>query len=260
MRLSAKGGDVWLWDMQRGAEQRFTTDPAFAVAPLWSPGSDEILFHSNRGRGIRNFFRRPVAGAQPEAPFFQTPNRKTATQWTRDGRFIVYTEGTEKTKNDVWVLPIENGKPGQPTLFLGSAFNEDAGQLSPDGHWMAYMCDESGRDEIYVRSFPQGGDKKRISTGGGDQPRWRGDGRELYFLGLDGKLMAVPMNPGTAATPGLEPGPPQTLFAAPRVAVYTGPFYDVMPDGKRFLIAVAAPVSVASPLNVVVNWESALRK
>jgi Tol biopolymer transport system component len=260
MRLSATGADVWVWDRARGAEQRFTTDPAFAVAPLWSPRGDHILFQSNRLLGIRNLYQQPLTGTEPEALLLQTPNRKTATQWTRDGRFIVYTEWTDKTKADIWVSPIENGKAGKPTLFLGSGFNEDYGQLSPDGRWMAYMSDESGRDEIYVRAFPGGAGQKRISNAGGDEPRWRGDGRELYFLGLDGQLTAVPTNAGTAATAGFEPGPPRALFPVPRVAVYTSSRYDVAPDGQRFLIAVAAPVSAASPLNVVMNWESALRR
>src|SRR6185436_7255156 len=119
--------------------------------------------------------------------------QKVVNQWSRDGRFIVYMEQDPKTKWDLWSLPVgEAGKPsGKPMPFLHSEFNEFQGQLSPDSRWMAYTSDVSGQPEVYVQPFPSADNELRISTAGGSQPRWRGDGKELFYLAADGKQIAV---------------------------------------------------------------------
>jgi eukaryotic-like serine/threonine-protein kinase len=262
MRLSSTGSDLWLWDPTRRAEQRFTNDPAFARTPFWSPTGDSILFLSNRVGGKTNLYQKASSGTGQDTPLLVDASRKTATQWSRDGRFIVYSLVDAKTRDDVWVLPLEDGKPGKPFAFLHSEFNEDFGQLSPDTHWMAYTSDESGRPEVYVRTFPAGEDPKKISIDGGEQARWSGDGKELYFVAADSKIMAVPMKlqPGTK-TP-LEPGAPQVLFAAPPLATLDVQMYnyDVTADGQRFLLNTAVGGAALPPLNLILNWEAQLKK
>src|SRR5262249_59739421 len=132
-------------------------------------------------------------------------------QWSRDGRWIVYTELDPKTRYDIWVVPMDAGAK-KPVPFLHSEFNELHGQLSPDSHWMAYTSDESGRHEVYVSPFPAGDGKTKISIAGGEQPRWRGDGRELFFVGGDGKMMAVAVTAKAGPNPTFEGAAPQLLF------------------------------------------------
>ena len=263
MRLSATGSDLWLWDLARGSEQRFAKDPGFAWAPTWSPSGDRILFQSNRVAGVLNLYVRASSGAGEDQPMLLDESRKTPTQWSRDGRFIVYSTIDSKTRDDIWILPVENGKAGKPFVFLHSEVNEEFGQLSPDNRWMAYTSDESGRREVYVRTFPSGDDPKRISIDGGEEPRWRGDGKELYFVGADGKFMAVPMRIGSGAKPSLEPSAPQSLFAAPPLAHYNTDAYDydVTSDGKQFVLATPVDRPGSSPpLNMIVNWAAVLKK
>ncbi len=256
------GSDMWLWDQTRGAEQRFSKDPAFAYAPFWSPTGDRLLFMSNRLGGITNLYQKTSSGASQETPLLVDASRKTPTQWSRDGRFIVYSLIDAKTRDDVWVLPLEDGKPGKPFAFLHSEFNEAFGQLSPDSRWMAYTSDESGRREVYVRSFPAGEDPKKISIDGGEQARWSGDGKELYFVAADSKIMSVPMKlqPGTKTS--LEPGAPQVLFAAPPLATRDVQTYnyDVAADGQRFLLLTALGGAALPPLDLILNWDTQLKK
>jgi Tol biopolymer transport system component len=215
------GSDLWGWDLARGAEQRFTTG-ALTSGPVWSPQGDRIAFDSFSG-GIYNLYQKVASGTGPVELLLANGNNKWTSQWSRDGRFIVYTELDPKTKLDIWVLPM-HGSERRPIPFLHSESNELLGQLSPDGHWMAYVSDESGQREVYVRPFPVGEGQWKISIGGGDQPRWRGDGGELFFVGgqqaeYDGSIdsiMAVTvkarasLGPGTRAS--FDAGAPQQLF------------------------------------------------
>ena len=167
-----------------------------------------------------------------------------------------------KTKSDLWVLPLtgDAAPAGPPAPFLQTEFNERQGQFSPDTHWVAYVSDESGRPEIWVQRFPVSsseGSKMRISVDGGDQPRWRRDGKELFYVSLDGKLMATDVSIGSAFKPGIT----KALFAAP---IHIGDEtmdsfrWDVAAHGDRFLINTAATAS--EPLTVVLNWTSALKR
>ena len=146
--------------------------------PVWSPNADRIAFRSNRRGRPGDLYQKAASGSGQVELLVSTPNDKTVNQWSRDGQFIVYSELDPKTKWDLWVLPIGDRKP---IRFLNSDFNELQGQMSPDGHWMAYVSDESGQREVYVRPFPASGGIWRISTAGGEEPRWRGDGKELFF-------------------------------------------------------------------------------
>ena len=158
---------------------------------------------------------------------------------------------------------MDAGAEHKPVPFLQSEFDEFHGQLSPDSRWMAYTSDQSGQREVYVRSFPAAEILKRISIEGGEQPRWRGDGRKLFFVAEDGKMMAVAVKAMAGPKPSFEPEAPRPLFEThlaqgPGKAIFE---YDVTADGKRFLLDSAGGSSAsAPPLNVVVNWDTVLKK
>jgi Tol biopolymer transport system component/predicted Ser/Thr protein kinase len=251
--------DLWLRDLTRGIDQRFTTDASFKLVPFWSPRGDRIAFTSSPRPGSSDLYVKAASGTGQAELLLHTANPKFISQWSRDGRFIVYTEFDSKTRADIWVLPMDEGVERKGIPFLRSEFNEHFGQLSPDGHWMAYTSDLSGQSEVYVRQFPSGEGEKRISIAGGEQPRWRGDGRELFFLGGDGEMMAVAVKATAGPKPTFEPETPQRLFEAHLVA--GGLEYDVTADGQRFLLNTIAGSSLSAPLlNVVLNWDAGLRK
>jgi len=176
---------------------------------------------------------------------------------------LLYTAADPKGNYGLWVLPLGGDK--KPFPFLRTEFNERSGQFSPDGRWVAYSSDESGRDEIYVRAFSLGSGetgtgaegKWLISNNGGILPRWRADGKELYYRTLDGTLMAVEVKTG----PVFEAGIPKILMQAPLITVLKiSPTWDVSPDGKRFFFPTPATESAQAPFTVVLNWPSLLKK
>ena len=259
-RLSAAGGDLWLWDLTRVTEQRLTTHPSINFAPFWSPTSDRVVFASNRGGGI-NLYEKAANGTEPDKLLLASEDSKFPNQCSRDGRFVVSSVNDPKTKVDIWVLPMDGASDRKPFAFLHSEFNELFGQLSPDSHWMAYTSDESEQREVYVRPFPAGEGKRKVSIDGGEQPRWRGDGNELFFVGADRKMMSVLFKSSAGATSFLELTTPQSLFEThlahgPADNVFQ---YDVTPDGKRLLLNTT--VSASAPiLNVETNWDAGLKK
>jgi hypothetical protein len=193
-----------------------------------------------------------------------TDEAKVPSDWSRDGRFLLYAQQDPRTKADLWALPLASDATpaGPPTPFAITEFNEDQGRFSPDTHWVAYVSDESGRSEIYVQPFPAatgGGSKTQVSRDGGDEPRWRHDGKELFYLSLDGKLMAVSVAEG----PTFRAGVPESLFQAlvvrgRRESLLGVSRWDVAPDGKHFLINKVKTSS--EPLTVVLNWTAELKK
>ena len=182
--------------------------------------------------------------------------------WSPDGKFILYSDYQEKTKYDLWMLPLEGDH--KPIPYLQTPFNELHGQFSPDGRWIAYASDESGRFEVYVQTFPASGPKWQISTAGGDFPRWRRDGKGLYFIAADQKLMEIPVKTGSGSSAAFEPGVPQPLFRIePLSTAVTGAIpYQPASDGQRFLVNVQAggEGAQAPPISVVLNWTAGLKK
>jgi hypothetical protein len=251
VRRTAQGNiDLWLIDAARTT--RFTFDPAQDRFPVWSPDGSRLVFSRQRA-GIFDLYQKPANGAGAEALLLASPQRKMATSWSPDGRSLLYTDLSPKTSFDVWVLPMA-GDP-KPFPFLNSTFTEGNGAFSPDGHWVAYESDESGRYEIYVRPFPGPGGQWQVSTAGGKDPRWRPDGKELYYIAPDGHLMAAPIaSSGTALQPGLPTAlfQPRILFGGTPNLLYRQQ-YDVAPDG-RFLINVNVDESTAAPITVITNW------
>jgi serine/threonine protein kinase len=262
-RSSPSGANLWLWDLTRGTERRLTTVVSVNGSPIWSPTGDRITFSSNRGVGVFNLYQKAVSGNGQDDRLWANGNYKAPTQWSHDGASIVYSELDPKTKWSIWVLPMDGSAERKPKLFLHSEFNELHGQVAPNGHWMAYTSDESGRREVYVRAFPSGENQRTISLAGGDQPRWSGDGKELFFVTADGEMMAVPVQVKPGPKPSFEPGVPRPLFEAhlfpqPLDAIFA---YDVTGDGKRFLLDTTGVGSGSAPsLNVIVNWDAGLKK
>jgi serine/threonine protein kinase/Tol biopolymer transport system component len=251
---------LWLLDLSRDTNTLFTFGPSNATLGVWSPDSSRIIFGSNRN-GVDDLYQKLASGVKGEQLLLKSSENKYPTSWSRDGRFLLYQASDPKTtKYGLWVLPFNGDK--QPFPFQRTEFNYYGGQFSPDGRWVAYFSDESGRDEIYVRTFSSStaavsdtGDKWLISTAGGIEPRWRGDGKELYYLAPDGKLMAVEI----ATNPVFRAGQPKALFQAPVSVSTFQHWWDLTPDGKRFLFPAPAEQGGA-PFTVVLNWQAGLKK
>ena len=237
-------GDLWIHDLGRRVSSRFTFDPANDFDPVWSPDDTSIVFSSNRTGG-GDLYRKATSGGGADELLFASDYRKAATDWSRDGRTIFFSQFGSTTRQDLWSLSLPDRKA---EVVLQTEFFETAGALSPDGRWLAYNSDESGRHEVYVRPFPGPGAKWRISREGGSLARWRGDGKEIFFTTGDGKIMAVDVKTGAT----FEAGDPKPLFTT-RLRRSLAREYDVTPDGQRFLVAVAPGDEVMPPLTLVQN-------
>jgi Tol biopolymer transport system component len=243
--------DIWVYDLERGARTRLTSHPATDAAPVWSPDSERIVFTSRLGS--TDMFMAPADGSAGAKSFVASRRNERASDWSSDGRRIVYSLLTEDKGYDLWYAEFGGGA-WKLMPFLQTAANESAAKLSPDGRYIAYMSNETGRDEIYVRPFPAGERKWPISTDGGRQVRWRRDGRELFYT-RDGELFGVPVQPG----PEFRPGAPSRLFPNPAFhEPYADAHYDVAPDGERFL--VPERLGGERKIHIVQNWFAAFRK
>jgi Tol biopolymer transport system component len=250
-RIVQSNTDIWLLDAYRTT--RLTFDAAPDTRPIWSPDANRIVFDSDR-TGKRDLYQKPANGASSEELLVDSPQSqiKNAEDWSADGRFILYQSQDPKTDWDLWVLPLDGDR--KPFVFLKTNFEERHAQFSPDGRWVAYRSNESGTAEIYVRPFPGPGGQWQISTSGGIAPRWRHDGKELYYIAPDGRLMAVPIATKAGT---LEPGTPVALFRTQIVGGGTNTNrqqYDVATDG-RFLINTAVEDAAVSPVTILQNWQ-----
>ncbi|MEQ1761211.1 MAG: protein kinase [Vicinamibacterales bacterium] len=249
--------DLWLLDADGARMSRFTFDATREIRPVWSPDGTRIVFHSIR-TGIGDLYQKLTNGAGSEELLVASDQLKVPTSWSADGRFLLYLSNGPQTNSDLWVVPMVGDHT--PSVFLRTPFREVFGEFSPDGRWVAYESDESGRNEIYVRPFlgpgaaaATAGGQWQVSTGGGIMPAWRRDGRELYFLNPSGAMMAAPV---TTAGDTFEPGAPVVLFPTRIVGggvdAQIGRQYDVAPDG-RFLINTELPGDV-TPITLIQNW------
>ena len=241
--------DVWIADLTRGGRTRFTFDPAVDCCSVASPDAATIAFASSRG-GIYDLFTKPANGVGVEHMLLATPNAKFTRDWSHDGRFLLYSEQDPKTSIDLWALPMM-GPDKTPVPVARSSFDESNGKFSPDDHFVAYETNESGQFDVVVQTFPQPTGKWQVSQHGGTQPRWRADGKELYFIGADGMMMAAPV---TIAGATFAAGTPVPLFLA-RIAPGAGANkqnYAVARDG-RFLI-VQPVESASAPITLILNW------
>ena len=179
---------------------------------------------------------------------------KVPSNWSANGQFILYNSTDPQTITDLWVLPLEGDR--KPWVFLKTGFIERDGQFSPDGRWVAYGSNESGKFEVYVRPFPGLGAKRQISTAGGGEPQWRRDGKELFYLSLDNKIMAVSVN----ADSTFHAGSPVALFAVHPSSSFYGTSYDASPDGQKFLINSVSADQGSPPLSLMIHWPALLEK
>ena len=253
---------LWLVDFSRGTSTRFTFGSSSAILGAWSPDGSRIIYGS-RSAGEYDLYQKLASGVTGEDVLLKSTDDKWPTDWSRDGRFLLYQSAGQApagAKEDLWVLPLEGDK--KPFLFEGTGPTSDNGHFSPDGHLVAYASDESGRNEVYVRTFSpvsaadsgNMGGKWLISTAGGNEPRWRGDGKELYYIAPDGTLMSVDIS----ESPVFRAGVPKPLFQAPPYSGYVSEnHWDVTRDGQRFLFAEQ---DVQAPFTVVLNWPSLLKK
>jgi serine/threonine protein kinase len=254
--------DTWLIEVARGTVSRFTFDAANDAPGVWAPDGSRIIFSSTRN-GRWDLFVKPANGATDERSILVNEQDKTPLDWSLDGRVLLYASQDPKTGSDLWALPLAGER--KPFPVVQTRFDERQGQFSADGRWVAYVSNETGSDEVYIRAFPGPGGKWQASTAGGIDPRWRRDGQELFYVAPDGKLMAVPIQIG-ADRSTLSPGAPVALFStrfATGANVNLGwlsrPQYAVAPDG-RFLMNVTVEDTTASPITIVQNWNAALKK
>lgn len=244
--------DIWIIDQDR--ETRFTFDPANDQSPAWSPDGSQIAFNSSRS-GVFDLYVKSASGAGNEELLYQSNITKGPHDWSPDGRYIVYGNLDPKTNVDLWILPMFGDR--KPFVFLNTPFQENQGRFSPNGRWLAYESNESGTAQIYVRPFPPAGGQWMVSTNGGVQPRWRADGKELFYIAADRKLMVadVKEDDGTVTF-----GSPKPLFETRTIPGFPGNIYDVSRDGQRFVIITPIEEASPSPLTVILNWTVGLKK
>jgi Tol biopolymer transport system component len=237
-----------------------TNGRGVSVRPVWSPDGSRIVYSSTEAGGVRMLVK-PASGAGKEELLRKSDSDEMcANNWSRDGRFLLFQEGDVALgKRHLWFLPMDGDR--KPSPYLPREFNESAGQFSPDGRFVTYVSDQSGSDEVYVSSFPDpNAVRLLISSGGGNQPRWRRDGKELLYFSADWMLMSVDVT----LSPVFKAGVPKVLFQSP---IYSGgiprnmsgAFWDIAPDGRRFLINTIS-ADTSATLTVVLNWQAALKK
>jgi WD40 repeat protein len=246
--------DIWVVDLVGGGWTRLTNDGEFDAYPIWSPRATEVVFSSRRRGSPSLYLQRATGSPGSENPLLEGGATVFPMDWSSDERFLVYLVFDKETGRDLWALDM-TGYQRTPRALVNTRSDERNGQLSPDGHWLAYETDESGRFEIRVVSFADPTRGSTVSTNGGTQPRWRRDGKELYFLAPDGELMAVPISIRNDRSTPIEIGTPVSLFRTRIVssgAVLTAQ-YAVAHDG-RFLVNQPEE-SATTPITLLLNWK-----
>jgi Tol biopolymer transport system component len=258
--LDAFSGTIgtWLFDLPRHVSSRLTLGTSSEGYPVWAPDGARVAFASNR-LGPSDLYEQNVndqsrSAATAARVLLTSASDKYPQGWSPDGHSLVYVEHSESTGHDLWLLPIST--KGKPIPLVQTPFNETQAQLSPDGRWLAYTSDETGRFEVYVRPFPGLGGKWLVSAEGGCQPRWRSDGKELFYMRGE-RLLSVAIE-GDAS---LRPGIATTLFEVRvgRTSVLRWE-YVVTPDAQRFLIKELVFDEAGSPIIVVLNWQTLLSR
>jgi eukaryotic-like serine/threonine-protein kinase len=248
--------DIWSYDTERRTWDRVTFDSADDIYPLWSPDDSRIVFGSNRKTGFMSLYWKPL-GAPPasEELLLSTSHPKFPMDWSHDGRFVLYNELNAKGDFDIWALPLDGTRT--PFEVVQTEFNERLPQFSPDGKWIAYQSDRTGRFEIYVQPFPGPGAASPVSTDGGAQVRWNPNGKELFYIAPDDRLMAVPIR-FVSNGKAVEPGTPLGLFTTNvgSTAINTNrQQYGVSPDGQSFVMNSVLGEASTSPITVILNWK-----
>ncbi|HVG83561.1 MAG TPA: protein kinase [Vicinamibacterales bacterium] len=247
--------DIYLVDLGRGP-RRLTFHAGIDATPVWSPDGGRIVFRSSR-MGPYDLYQKSSSLEGTETPLYESPEDKIPSDWSPDGKLLLFTHQDPETGNDLFVLPLAGGGGGsKPRVVVQTRSDESQAAFSPDGHWVAYQSNEGGQFNVWLQPFPGPGGQRQVSPAGGASPRWRPDGRELYYLSPDAKLMAVPIRMQGAT---LEPGDPQVLFQTRLTTPFSGvagnirPQYDVAADG-RFLMNITVE-ETTSPIAIILNWK-----
>ena len=243
-------------EISRGILTRVTFEGGVVSDPVWSPDNLRIGF-SKGPTGNPTLFSKSASGTGAEDHLLDSRDTLQAQDWSRDGRVMLYSLQSNDLSSqalDLWIVPVTGDR--QPIPFMTTPFGEGRGQLAPDGKWVAYTSNESGRNEVYVQSFPASGAKWQISSSGGDWVRWRQDGKELFYVAPNRELRSVAV---AGAPNSSEFDTPKVLFVLPAALTEQGgqqlPYsYDVTPDGQRIL-ALVPTASERLPLSVIVNWQ-----
>jgi Tol biopolymer transport system component len=251
--------NLWIYGLNRGTSRRLTDEEGAEYWAIWTPDGKRIVFNSTRtGHPAIPLLWKPADGSRPAELFTEGKNHQQPKSWSAGGKVMVFTEGLDpETGIDIFIVKIDGDRKPEP--FLNSRFNEIQPMFSPDGRWMAYVTDESGRDEVYVRPYPGPGDLIPISIDGGVEPVWSPDGKVLYYRDFSGgKMMAVSF----VTEPELRVGKPRLLFEGKyfRGAPW-GRNYDIAPDGTRFIMITDESQSEQpTQINVVLNWSEELKR
>jgi Tol biopolymer transport system component/tRNA A-37 threonylcarbamoyl transferase component Bud32 len=241
--------DVWLYDLSRSVRTRLTSGPSENSVPVWSPDGSRIVFTTDR-KHQGDLYAKPVTGHGGEGPFLEGEGQRFADDWSPDGRFLAVEIREPRGERRVALSVVPASGEKTPKVFFQRSTDVGEARFSPDGRWIAYTSEESGRSEVYLGAFPGPGAGFQVSPSGGGAPRWRRDGRELFYLAEDGALMAVEVR--TAGAP--ETGVSRKLFEPHPQALD----YDVSSDGQRFLI-VASGAESSPPITLVQNWTAGLK-
>jgi Tol biopolymer transport system component len=241
--------DIWVFELGRGVATRLHSDPVDEIMPLWSPDGAKVLYRSDRG-GPPDIYEMAIAVPGSEKPVLKAPGVQQPDDVSRDGRILAFLNEVQSTVWNIWLLPLEGERKPRP--WLPSRFNQTSPRFSPDGRWIVYESDESGDAEIYVALTEGGAEKRRLSPAGGKSPRWRRDGKELYYIAPGGFVTALPVTLNSH----LEAGAPVPLFRVDSEIEN----YDAAADGSRFLVSMPAEKVRESPIRVILNWPAALEK
>ena len=259
-RLDLQAGttDIWVIDLVRNKPSRLTFNPAGDAGPVWSPDSSRIIFSSDRGDGA-TIYQRLSNGTGNDEVVAKFSAPAGPYDWSPDGRFIIFSVISGLGSTDLWVMPMFGDQKSTP--LVQTEFSERQARFSPDGKWIAYTSNASGTFQVYVESFPTSGGKWQVSATGGAQPQWRGDGKELFYLAPDRKLMAVEVNgAGSTFTAGI----PKVLFGLNVSAFFPGGgsqiCYAPTRDGQRFIVNTIVGDSSQVPITVVLNWTADLKR
>jgi Tol biopolymer transport system component len=249
--------DLWVFDLKRGVNVRLSSSsaPAPSSSPAWSPDGARVAFSANR-KHQGDIYVRPVGGSGAEEPLVEAEGQKLPQDWSSDGRYLLYEDREPRGERKVTVMirPLFGERKSSPFLQRGADFGSE--RFSPDGKWIAFTAEDSGRSEIYVAPVENSTARVQVSNSGGDDPRWRKDGKELFYLAPDGKIISVDLRSNAGAR-RIDAGPPRPLFETELTGGPGPPMYDVAPDG-RFLVVTRLPGSAPPPITLLVNWTAGL--